>query len=335
MRNMIERYVYAVMKRLPNENKEEIERELYANIDDMLGDDHSEVHIESVLLALGEPRKLALQYKTKNRYLISPLYFDDYVRVLKLVMIIFLVVSLVFNAIDLAINYEVSSFTGLFTQVFTTIFDGIFTAALQAFAWVTVVFFIIERAEEKSIRKAWKPSNLPEIPKNNDIEIKRSNAVAGLVVETIFSVIFIILLISYLDKIGIYENFVMVAPLFDNDIVRAFTPILIASIIGSLVVSIFKVFYAKWNLQMKIIYTLGKIFSVVVFIVFINYPNLFNILMFEKIAAYLNMSTSAVINHFNTGIHGFSVFLAIVVGIDLIVTWLKNVKIKESLKRVK
>ncbi len=328
MKNMIERYVYDVMRRLPGENKEEIEKELYANIDDMLGEDQSDAHIEAVLLEMGEPRKLALQYKTKQRYLISPLYFDDYIRVLKLVMIIFLSVSLVINSIDLVVNYEVGTFTEMFTQVFTKIFDGIVNALVQAFAWVTVVFFMIDRAEDKNIKRTWNLENLPEIPKNNDVEIKRSKAIAGLVIETIFSIIFIILLLNYLDSIGIYENLVMVAPLFDHDIATAFIPILIASTIFSLIVSGFKVLYAKWNLQMKIIYTLGKIISVVVFLVFINYPNLFNILMFDKIAEYLNKTTSEVINGFNSGLVGFSIFLSIVVGIDLITTWLKRSKSK-------
>ena len=89
MKNMIERYVYDVIRRLPEDNREEVKKELYLNIDDMLGSNRSEEHIEQILLELGEPRLLALKYQTKERYLISPAYYDDYIRVLKVVIIIF------------------------------------------------------------------------------------------------------------------------------------------------------------------------------------------------------------------------------------------------------
>lgn len=330
MKNVIERYVYDVTRRLPEETREEVKQELLANIDDMLGEDRSEENIEKVLLELGEPRLLATRYQTKERYLISPAYFDDYVRVLKIVMVIFVVVSLVFGAIDLMINLDITSPWTVIGDVIGRMIGDSFTALLSAFAWVTVIFFVIERAEKSSKLREWKLSRLPEIPKIDSPKINRTGAVVGLIIESIFAVIFIILLMNYIDYIGIYENTVMVAPMFTKEIVIAFIPILIVSITLSIIVSVLKALYAVWNIKLASIYTFSKILSLIITLIFINYPNLFNILMFDKIAEYLSTSTSEVINGFETGIRIFSIFLLIVVPLDLITTWVKTLKGEKS-----
>ncbi len=330
MKNIIERYVYDVMRRLPEESKSEVEKELTANIEDMLGEDHSEENIEKVLLMLGEPRLLATKYRTKERYLISPAYFDDYIRVLKIVMIIFVSISLVFGSIDLALNLNVETPWQMVGEVFSKLFSDSLNSLLMAFAWVTVIFFIIERAEEKKDFRKWKLSNLPELPKKNSPKINRTGAVVGLIIETIFAMIFILLLVNYLDVIGIYEGSTMVAPTFTKEIVEAFIPVLIISVALSIVVSTLKALYGVWNIRLTVIYTASKIFSTVVTIIFLSYPNLFNILMFEKLAEYFSVSTNQVADNFATGIRAFSIFLGIVVSLDLITTWVKTYKGKKN-----
>ncbi len=330
MKNIIERYVYDVKRRLPEESRAEVEKELVANIDDMLGDNRSEENIEKVLLELGEPRLLANRYRTKERYLISPAYFDDYVRVLKIVMIIFISISLVFGSIDLALNLNVETPWQMIGEVFSKLFSVSTNSLLMAFAWVTFIFFMIEKAEEKTKFRKWKISNLPELPMKNSPKINRTGAVIGLVIETIFAMIFILLLVNYLDALGIYEGSTMVAPMFTVEIVKAFIPILIISVALSIVVSSLKALYGIWNVKLTVIYTVSKIFSTVVTIIFISYPNLFNILMFEKIAEYLATTTNEVADGFAIGIKAFSIFIGIVVTIDLITTWLKTYRGKRN-----
>src|SRR5690606_19558338 len=94
MKDLIERYIYDVKRRLREDQRAEIEKELRMNIEDMLADDYSDENIESVLLSLGSPAKLANNYK-EPRYLISPDIFDDYIRVLIIVLIVFASVSMI------------------------------------------------------------------------------------------------------------------------------------------------------------------------------------------------------------------------------------------------
>lgn len=332
MKNMIERYVYDVIRRLPDHGKEEVEKELHANIDDMIGSNRSDDNIEKVLLELGEPRILANRYRVKERYLISPAYFDDYVRVLKIVMVIFVSISLVFGSIDLFLNISTETPWQMIGKVFSKLIGDSFTSLLSAFAWVTVIFFLIEKAEEKTTRKEWKITNLPELPKQNSAKISRTGAVVSLIIETIFSVIFIVLLVNYLDYIGIYENpTTMVAPIFTKEIIEAFIPLLIISVALSIIVSAVKAFYAAWNVKLASIYTVSKIFSTVVGIIFITYPNLFNILMFDKVAEYLSTSTNQVADGFALGILILSILMGFAATVDLTTTWMKTMKAKKSI----
>src|SRR5690554_2970853 len=89
MNTLIERYIYAVTKRLPENQRKEIEIELRSLIDDMImskSDEPNEAIIKEALLELGDPAELADQYRDKKRYLIGPDYIDQYFFVLKIVL---------------------------------------------------------------------------------------------------------------------------------------------------------------------------------------------------------------------------------------------------------
>ncbi|MDF2536663.1 MAG: hypothetical protein K0R18_2825, partial [Bacillales bacterium] len=107
---LIERYIYAVTKRLPEAQREDVAKvtkrlpeaqredvakELRGNIEDMLSDNPSQHEIEGVLIELGEPSKLATEFRGKKRYLIGPEHFDQYISILKIVAIILAIISFV------------------------------------------------------------------------------------------------------------------------------------------------------------------------------------------------------------------------------------------------
>lgn len=72
----IERYIYAVTKRLPESQREDVASELRSLIEDMLDErKQSEAataqEIEEVLMELGHPSLLAQKYRGKDRVLIA------------------------------------------------------------------------------------------------------------------------------------------------------------------------------------------------------------------------------------------------------------------------
>src|SRR5699024_7348979 len=89
---MIDRYVYAVTKRLPETQRKDVADELHGLIEDMLNE-HAETgnvgeeSVREVLLELGPPRSLAQKYRGGKRFVIGPELYDLYMLVLKIAFI--------------------------------------------------------------------------------------------------------------------------------------------------------------------------------------------------------------------------------------------------------
>lgn len=62
--------------------REDVRRELCANIEDMLPDDATDNDVRRVLEELSNPTKLADEYRQVKKYLIGPSLYDNYISVL-------------------------------------------------------------------------------------------------------------------------------------------------------------------------------------------------------------------------------------------------------------
>ena len=82
----------------------DVEKELSSNIYDMLGENPTEDEIDQYYMKLEVLERLPIITKKINTMSFHPLYYDDYLRVLKLVLIIVGVVMIVIGSIDSIIN---------------------------------------------------------------------------------------------------------------------------------------------------------------------------------------------------------------------------------------
>ncbi|MBN2504474.1 MAG: hypothetical protein JXB20_03920 [Bacilli bacterium] len=331
MNDLIERYIYDVTKRLPESSRAEVEKELQANIEDMLPKNYDKDAIIQVLKSLGEPRILASEYRQKKRYLISPEWMDDYLRVLKIVLIIFGSISLVFGIIDSIVDHEATMIIGIVAEVFGKTISEVIQSLLRGFAVVTLVFAAIDFYATSGKREPWNPEKLPKKPKEDTQKISRTGTIAGLIAISIFGVLWIFFLFYNQTYIGWFDdsgNWVVAMPLFNDSTIRLFIPLFIISLAMSIFDNIVKLHYGHWNLQVGIIYTINQVLSIAVFIAFINHPELISVDFWSEIAGIFETTVLELQNGFNSATTGFGVFLALVVAIDLIVTWIKKVKIK-------
>ncbi|MBS4218242.1 hypothetical protein KHA96_07945 [Bacillus sp. FJAT-49711] len=180
---LIERYIYAVTRRLPQSQREDVEKELRGLIADMLDDrvgedEVTKAHIEEVLLELGEPRKLARQYGGKNKYIIGPVFFDPYMTVLKISIISMVAAMSVVFVIKVYMDpvHVIDHFVSFIVSLVTV-------AIPQGVGWVTLVFGFIEYfggINEQKLQKAWKLADLPPLP-DSKRQIKRFEPIAGIV----------------------------------------------------------------------------------------------------------------------------------------------------------
>lgn len=328
MKKYVERYIYDVTRRLPKEIQKDVEEELNAHIYDMLDDNPSEEEISDVLHKLGSPRSIANNYKENKRYVISPLYYDDYIRVLKLVMIIALTISLVISSIEAIIHInEATVFETIFT-IFGSIIDDLSSTFMTVFFFVTVIFWLIDYYKVNSNQDEWKIKDLPDLPDVKSSKISRTGSIVGLIFSTIFSVIFIVILLRYMDVIGWYENDILIARTFDKNITDQFIAFFIISAIIGFLVQLLKIYYKKWNIQLAAAYTAQTVLSVIIGLVFINQSGLITTDFLIKLANTMEVTVDYLKDGIKTGAIWISVIVGVLSTIDIIATWLKTLRPK-------
>lgn len=229
---MKERYIYQVIRHLPKDQREEIRMELNELIDDMCEHDS----MEHVLEKLGAPEKFARKYRDENRYVIGPNYYDNYIWVLKIVLIcvaISTVISIINNGIFsqpqqiLGMDSIVDMIANIIADVISEGIVSVFTA----FGGVTLVFALMERQNVKMNDKEpkdWKVDSLPPIPDKKGL-IQRSDCVVGMVFILLFGGI----MVFAPELFGAYvfedNEFTKIIPIFNLEKWNLILPFLMVS----------------------------------------------------------------------------------------------------------
>ncbi|MGV9771052.1 permease prefix domain 1-containing protein [Streptosporangium sp. NPDC003464] len=181
---LTDRYVEAILRRLPERQRPDIEKELRASIadavDDRLdaGSDPADAEI-AVLTELGDPARLAAGYADRPLHLIGPALYLDYTRLLTALLVT--VVPAVAAAVGLVRGLQ----GGTALRVIGDTLGAALTAAVHIAFWTTLVFVIIERVAvlRRTAARPWSPAALPEPP-------SRRARYGELVTETVLLVLF-------------------------------------------------------------------------------------------------------------------------------------------------
>ena len=222
--DLINQYVYAVVRHLPAAQRADIEKEIRAMIDELLHErvknqadtaapgqekDGQPVFAESdmraVLENLGDPAVLAKQYRGKDKYVIGPVLYDTYTLVLKIVLSAVGIGLLIAKSIQLAsqeFEYVWEAFAGLI--------GSLYQGLLSAFAVVTLIFILIEQFGGQEIeaeinkeneKKTWSLDDLPQVP-SAKLLIKKSDPA----VTIVFSMIFLTIINVFPQLFGFYQQ---------------------------------------------------------------------------------------------------------------------------------
>lgn len=191
--DLVERYIYAVTKRLPGKTRNDVARELQTLIADMLEERCGDVlptekDIRVVLTELGTPGELSEQYMGDGKKcLIGPPYYVTYVYVLKIVL-----VSAAFGmtlAFLLSIWTEGKGDTLWFQEVFR-LAGMLLSGSLSAFGFVTLIFAYFYH-KEIPIDGNFGLDNLPPVPAKKE-QISKGEAIFGIVISVLFMLVFLI-----------------------------------------------------------------------------------------------------------------------------------------------
>ncbi|MGX6443437.1 hypothetical protein ACWM35_09480 [Neobacillus sp. K501] len=282
---LIEIYIQEVTRRIPEKSREDIGLELRSTIEDMLPDDYTEADVKSVLEKLGNPAILASSYRDEPMHLIGPRYFDVYVTLLKMILPIAVVISLISMIADNFFSY--SGEEAVLNVVLTIIGEGIWniiSVGIQVFFWLTVVFAIIERTDQKNDDKPltiffekWTPDdlkNIPDISKQNSIS--KFEVFGSLMWTAIWASVYFYAnhLLGVYEGNGNGEGLVFITPALNQEVLNHYWPIVVVVIGLEIVLALYKTFKWRWTKKMAIFNTVVELVGTIVFIVIFMNPNL-------------------------------------------------------------
>lgn len=301
MENWVDRYVAAVVGRLPEKERAEVERELKSSIYDMLSDEPTEAEIKQVLKDMGSPAELAEEYRQHPRYLISPKVYDSYIRMLKVLVPIITIITLVIGAVTA--GFEAFQTTGIqISEVFQLIISQAISSgvsgAMQTLIWVTVGYVIAERTgivgDKK--KKDWELEDLPKLQEGELIPL------ADPIGEMIAAVFFCGWLA--LTALGVAPFLAFSTgnsiPLFSESFAMKVVPVMVVVIILTFISGIQKITQRRWTARVCTWVVIDNLVSAVLWIFLFMQRDIFS----SEILAMLqeqSWSTGDVLHYISIG----------------------------------
>ena len=285
MKNLIDRYVFDVVRRLPEGERGDVERELRANIRDMLPEDSQEAETVRVLESLGDPRKLAEQYRINPRYLISPAMFEQYVAAVRVILPI---VAVGMGLMGLLIGLAEGTIVTVADAIQSAIGNGV-SAAISALFTTTLGFALADYYRYKGTPEKWSPKDLPDVPSKEAVRISRGETITGMIFSAVL-IAFAFAVMRNPQLLGWYERSRAAVPLFTPQALARFVPWFIFASLMSLGVSCYKLIVGRWNYPLAVANTAYNLGSAIIFLLFLMGPDTFNAAIADRIAEILSIS---------------------------------------------
>ena len=318
---LLERYLQAVRKYLPNRRQDDIIAELRVNMESQIEDRESELgrsltqgEFEDLLRKMGPPVVVASRYQPQQ-YLIGPTLFPLYLYVLRVALLWAFIVSVLVSAVVLPL-----------VDHSNTVIDSLFripATLIQVAGWITLVFAGIEFASTRypqacppleGITKQWQPSSLPPLDKET-ARGRKPRSLALAVADIFFSALFLgwLLLVPRYPFLilGPGEVFLKVGPFQLAPVWTAFFWAIV--ILGMLQIAwkCIDLARGKWQFPNRVQQVFFKVVGLIPIIILLTARDHIYVLLKNPGADQVKFAES--IQQTNAAIHlGFSVICAIV-----------------------
>lgn len=245
MATLTDKYVHAVTRSLPEEQRADVADELRVTIADRIDSlrdnerlDHDEAEYAAVA-ELDDPIRMTAGYTGRPLHLIGPAVYPTYVRVLKSILFAVLpVIVVVLVATKVLQGDSAGAIVG--HAAWTT-----FTIGIQIAFWVTLVWVLVERgatpgSTPEQLGTKWKPEHLPEPPRATQFPLG----------ETIASVAFLLVSIGFLVGQHFWawhEDGSESLPMLDPDLWSSWLPFLIVVLVAMIGLEIAKRRTGHWT----------------------------------------------------------------------------------------
>lgn len=314
--DLINRYIYAVIKQLTKDEKEEAKEELqlliYEKMKEYPDSMDEKEKARLVIEKLGNPDKLADKYRSQERCLIGGSYYYKYINVLKIVLIAIFIGTTIASILAGITNYE------NIIIIIIKYFSNLFQSLLQGVAWVTIIFAIFQYNNiNLSKETSWSIKDLPNIPRKKSM-IPKGESIAAI----IFTAIFFSILLFSPQLIGIYyysHGELVNIPLFNLEVLSGYHFILISIFAIEILQESLKILWGVWTKKRALIFTVTSIISTSLGILFLSSTSVWNSKACEIITKYSGFEITTISNSI--------VMLIIVVAfIEILTTLYKGLK---------
>lgn len=303
--DLIDAYIYEVIRRIPKNKRDAIGVELKSTIEDMLPEDFSELEVKEALLKLGDPAILATSYQQEPKYLIGPELYSTYMQTIKVVLPWAILITIIVLLVKSIFSFPADGLLlSAIIQAISITIATMIEVVLQVLFWITIAFIITERYGNtknllffKKSNKEWTPEDLKKtkiIDKDNYIPLT----------DIIFSIlgiaIFTFVYLNAAHLIGIYSSdersglkFVM--PIFNQDTLLSYRPIILFCIVLSMALTIYKWKVRQWTMPIAIISAVLQCMGTIVLIVMANQPDIIHSAAIPYMAAIMETTSTKIL----------------------------------------
>ena len=294
--NLIERYIYAVTRHLPDKEAEEVSREIDELITSMLEERADKLgsedeKVRQVLAELGSPEAMAREYTGKaDDSLIGQPHYSLYLRVLKYVLMavaIGISIAILVSVISEApFTSETDSWVKWTVDAVVEWFTSLTSGLLSGFAWVTIIFAVLYH---KGVKLDFDPDDLddlPEVPEEK-ARINRGELIGELIFTTLFAILFIALPYINIPILGISAKPI---PLFAPEVLIGVRSLLIASLFATILEVIVKFVDGRYSLRVFGAMVLANLLSILTVFTWLGNPQAMNPAFAERFQELTGLS---------------------------------------------
>ncbi|MBO4938460.1 MAG: hypothetical protein J6C98_05600 [Oscillospiraceae bacterium] len=268
--DLIERYIYAVTRRMDHRIRNDVQQELYSLVDDMLAERcgglaPSEKDIRVVLTELGTPQELYARYSDDGeKCLIGQPYYGTWKLVTKIV--------LAAVGIGVTVSALLESFAGTQTWYESVLswLAMLWSGGMQGIGVVTILFAVFSR-KGVQLGEPYNLDNLPPVPKKRQ-QISRGDCIFAI---AFCAVITVLLLAAPQYLIGYWGPDKVIA-LFDTQVLNRCWYLILIFAVADITRSTVRLLEGQYNRKTLIVTLAANAVAAAAAALWLTMPNLIN-----------------------------------------------------------
>lgn len=326
--DLIERYIYAVTRRLPGKTRRDVAKELQTLIADMLEErcgemTPSEKDIRVVLTELGTPAELYEKYDNDSyQCLIGQPYYTTYKYVLKIVLL-----CVAFGmSVAGAVSYLMDGDGLLWWEAVFEWLGMMWNALLSAFAVLTAVFVFLERRKVSIDGMGTGLDNLPPVPVDKE-RISKGEAVFGIVLSIFFVTVFLACPQIFM-AVGKKGDTTELIPIFNTEVIRSTWYLIVTFGVLGIVGEVIKLLDGKYTKRVVLTTVITDLLTGILSVLWLCRKDIINPQFAERIGELFEGEGDFIVTVFGNFQYFFLGVIVFALVLDSIVTVVKWLQIR-------